>query len=179
MFIDISELRARESPLLLEVDFTDQDLGIRSQVSALEKPVHSELKISLRSGDQVRVAGKLQAEVKFICSRCLEPFLRDISKRFELEYWPDPAVEVEGEEFELTYPELTIGFYRNQQLDLSTVVSEQIVLEIPMQPVCREACKGLCGQCGANLNEGLCDCRPSPPDPRLASLADMKKRFTQ
>lgn len=179
MIIDINELRGRETPLFLEANFGDQELKVRNRVSVLEKPVHSELKISLRSGSRIFVVGRLRAEVKLLCSRCLKQFYRSINKGFELEYWPDPQQSTEGEEFELTYPELVIGFYRNEQLDLSAVVSEQIVLEVPMKPICREECQGLCNQCGSDLNERRCSCQVAVVDPRLAALADMKKRFTQ
>lgn len=179
MLVSINELREREEPLLIEADFTEKELRVRNQVTALNRPVHSELRISLHSGDQVRLLGSLETEVVFTCSRCLKTFNREIRKRFDLEYWPDPVVTKEGEEFELTYPELTIGFYRNDVLDLSAALSEQVLLEIPMKPVCREDCKGLCGQCGADLNEGVCGCQPETVDPRLAPLADLKKKLIQ
>ncbi|MBI4445598.1 MAG: DUF177 domain-containing protein [Acidobacteria bacterium] len=177
MLIKISELRERPEPLLIEADFTDQDLKVRDQISSLEGPVPAKLKISLHSADRVRVVGSLNADVVFTCSRCLKNFPRNIRKSFDLEYWPDPVVTNEGEEFELTYPELTIGFYRNDELDLSAVISEQIVLEFPMKSVCREDCRGLCDQCGKDLNEGPCECEPVSVDPRLAPLADLKKKI--
>lgn len=177
MFVDINELREREVPLVVELDFTEQELHVSNHISALAKPVHSTMTVSIRSGDQVRVVGRLEAEVSFTCSRCLKHFNGSINKGFDLEYWPDPVVTAESEELSLTYPELVIGFYRNEELDLSAVVSEQIVLEIPLKPVCREGCKGLCSQCGADLNEGPCGCEPPPLDPRLSALADIKKRL--
>lgn len=177
MLLDIEELRERDKPLLLEVDFSEQDLKIQNQVSALNRPVHSTLKVTLRSSDQVQVAGSLRAEVQFTCCRCLKPFPRTLEKGFDLEYWPQRVVSREGEEWELTYPELVIGFYREQRLDLAAVISEQVLLEIPMKPVCRENCKGLCVQCGADLNERSCGCEPRAIDPRLGALAELKKRM--
>lgn len=177
MLVNISELKEREQPLFVEADFTDKELKIRSQVGVLERPVHSRMKVSIHSEKQVCVGGSLQAELKLTCARCLKQFASNIEKGFELEYWPDPVLHREGEELELTYPDLVVGFYRGQQLDLSAVVSEQIVLEIPMKPVCSEACKGLCDQCGKDLNEGPCDCQPPGTDPRLELLEDIKKRL--
>ena len=174
MLIDINELQNRDEPLVLEVKLDDGDLNLRSHVMGLEQPVHSELKVALL-GDQVLVAGSIQAGLEVICSRCLKPFGQKIQKTFELEYRPDPTVEEEGEVFGLAYTDLSIGFYRNHELDVSAMVSEQIVFEIPMKPVCKEVCKGLCDQCGADLNEGNCSCENQTVDPRLAVLADFKK----
>ena len=174
MLIDINRLQNRDGPLVLEVKLDDGDLNLRSHVMGLEQPVHSELKVALL-GDQVLVAGDIRAELQVICSRCLKPFGQKIQKTFELEYRPDPTVEEEGEEFGLAYTDLTIGFYRNHELDVSAMISEQIVFEVPMKPVCKETCKGLCGQCGADLNKGKCSCERQTVDPRLAVLLDFKK----
>ena len=176
MLVNINELRERKGPLFFEVDFTDKELQLRNHLISLDRLAHSELKVTLLA-DQVRVTGELKAQLRLACCRCLKSFQRPLQKSFDLEYWPDPLVEAEGEEFALTYPELVIGFYRNEELDLRNVISEQIVLEIPMKPVCQETCKGLCDQCGADLNEDLCDCVHETVDPRLTVLSDLKKRL--
>ncbi|MDA2928370.1 DUF177 domain-containing protein [Acidobacteria bacterium AH-259-O06] len=178
MLVDIKELRERNEPLFIETDFGDQELKLRSHIMALQRPVRSELRVSL-SGGQVLVVGEVQADLQVVCCRCLKPFPHRIRKGFEVEYWPDPALEAEGEEFGLTYTDLVIGFYRKDRLDVSAVISEQIVLEMPMKPVCQEACKGLCDQCGADLNEGNCNCQRRSVDPRLAVLLDVKKRLSK
>jgi uncharacterized protein len=100
-----------------------------------------------------------------------------IEQQFDLEYQPDPEVESEDEEISLTYDELSVGFYRGGQLDLAGVALEQVFLEVPMKPVCKDECKGLCDQCGADLNESPCTCEKTRLDPRLAALASLKKRF--
>jgi uncharacterized protein len=126
-------------------------------------------------GDAARVSGDLKCRVSVSCCRCTKGFSKSLDRRFVVDYWPDPAAK-EGDEFELTYSDLDVGFYRNDELDLSAVMGEQILLEIPMKPVCREDCKGLCDQCGADLNEGTCSCERSRVDPRLAALAEYKKK---
>ena len=176
MLVDINELRGRDGPLLIVKDFAEGELDVASHVSVLRQAVHSELQVSLL-GEEIRVEGFLGADVDLICSRCLNAFESSIEKKFELDYRPDPRVEEEGEEFSLTYTDLDVGFYRGQQLDMNALISEQVVLEIPMKPVCREECKGLCDLCGADLNEGGCDCQPRSVDPRLAVLADVKQRI--
>ena len=176
MFVDINELRERHEPLLIVKDFSEEELNIDNTISALQNPAHSEVKVSL-CGERVCVEGQLGADLVLTCSRCLKPFARKIQKGFELEYRPDPEVETESEDLGLTYTDLEVGFYRNDRLDVRAVISEQIVLEIPMKPVCQMACKGLCEQCGANLNEDPCNCQPRSLDPRLEPLLELKRRM--
>ena len=116
--------------------------------------------------------GELGADLVLTCSRCLKPFARKIQKGIELEYRPDPVVETEGEDLGLLTQIWRVGFYRDDRLDVRAVISEQIVLEIPMKPVCQKACKGLCEHCVADLNEGPCNCQPRSIDPRLEALLE-------
>ncbi len=176
MFVNLSQLRERLEPLSLELDFAESDLKIESDVSELERPARADLTLSL-VGDLVRVRGRVSIAIKLTCCRCLKPIRKSVDKAFDLEYSPDPLVENEGDEFELNYDDLLIGFYRDDRLDLSVIVGEQIVLETPMNPVCRESCQGLCDQCGADLNEGQCGCVRETIDPRLAPLAALKQRL--
>jgi len=176
MFVDLNKLRERNEPILIVKDFGEEELKIDNSISALQNAAHLEVKVSLW-GERVCVEGKLGADLVLTCSRCLKPFARKIHKAFELEYRPDPMVETEGEDFGLSYTELEVGFYRDDRLDVRAVISEQIVLEIPMKPVCQRACKGLCEQCGADLNEGPCNCQPRSIDPRLEPLLELKRRM--
>ncbi len=176
MFVDVNELRDREKPLHIVKDFGDKDLKVDNPISSLRGLVHSDVEVSLW-GERVRVEGELGADIVLTCSRCLKSFDRKIQKGFEVEFLPDPVVETEGEEVSLTYTDLVFGFYRNDGLDVRSVISEQIVLEIPMQPICQAACKGLCDQCGADLNEGNCNCQGETIDPRFEALLELKKRL--
>jgi uncharacterized protein len=176
MILDLNELRAKTEPVRITSDFNEQQLQIGETIAKLDKPAHAELRVRM-SGEHVFIDGVLSASLRVTCCRCANLFPQQVEKSFRLEYWPDPEVLREGEEFELSYDDLNIGFYREDQVDLSAVVSEQILLDIPMKPVCRESCKGLCDQCGADLNQGDCDCSKERLDPRLAGLAEIKDRI--
>ena len=65
---------------------------------------------------------------------------------------------------------LETSYYRNDAIDLNELLREQFYLALPMKPLCGEACRGLCAQCGTNLNAGTCDCQPVWDDPRLSVL---------
>ena len=60
--------------------------------------------------------------------------------------------------------EIDISFYRDDEIDLSELLREQFYLALPMKPLCREDCRGLCPQCGVNRNTGTCDCGPGWDD---------------
>ena len=176
MIIDLDELRKKKVPLSLRTEFSEQQLQIRNSLASLDDRAISQMKVSL-SGERVSVNGTLKADLSVICCRCAKGFPQNVDKTFSVEYWPDPEVEREGEERELTYDDLSIGFYRDDQIDLSALVSEQVLLEIPMKPLCREVCLGLCDQCGKDLNEGSCECEKSSVDPRLQVLEQLKNKM--
>lgn len=178
MIIDLNDLRERGESLFVEKDWDEQELELQNADSSLQRLVHSAAEITI-SGDRVSIAGRLEVNLELTCCRCLQHFDKFCQKSFELEYWPDPEVDPDGDEVTLSYQELVIGFYRNNKLDLSAVVCEQILLEIPMKPVCRRVCKGLCDQCGHDLNKGDCKCRRIHPDPRMAPLWELKERLSK
>jgi uncharacterized protein len=70
--------------------------------------------------------------------------------------------------------DLATAFYDDEQIDLTHLIMEQFQLALPMKALCMEACKGLCPQCGTNLNTGACDCNVKWEDPRLAALKNLK-----
>ncbi|MBI5187527.1 MAG: DUF177 domain-containing protein, partial [Nitrospirae bacterium] len=66
--------------------------------------------------------------------------------------------------------ELDMGFYSGEELELLDLIKEQVMLNLPMKPLCSDSCKGICPQCGTDLNEGNCGCSREDIDPRLEVL---------
>lgn len=126
----------------------------------------------LRKDHRYQVMGRILATLELECSRCVEPFRFPVDLEVDLTYVPHPgdAAEASGDEVELNDEDLTTAFYRDEVLDLGHLVREQFYLAIPMQPLCREACRGLCPQCGINLNTETCGCQAAWQDPRLSGL---------
>ena len=120
-----------------------------------------------------RLVGTTRTELELPCSRCLEPFRFPIDVEFDLRYRPQAEASPD-EESEVREEDLETSFYRNEQIDLNELLREQFYLALPMKPLCRAECKGLCPQCGTNLNTGTCDCGPGWEDPRLAALKQLK-----
>lgn len=114
-----------------------------------------------RSTRGVDLRGRLTCSADVPCARCLSTFRIEVDRSFHLRYaFAAPS----GREIEIPEEDLDVDFLKaDGELDLGSVAMEQIYLELPMKPVCREACRGLCPTCGADLNAGSCACAASQP----------------
>jgi uncharacterized protein len=122
-----------------------------------------EVDLAARSvGDGVLVRGRLWATVERECRRCLTGVRQTVDDTVDMLFAPigEDEEELGGEVYPLPA--------RGQELDVTDAVREQFLLRAPQYALCDEACRGLCPQCGTNLNEGTCDCvseaAPSPWD---------------
>ena len=132
-------------------------------------PVELSMDVERSGKDAFRVTGRAITRLELDCGRCLEAFEVPVDANFELRYIP--AAENTGEEErEVEEDDLTTAFYREGSLDVIDMLREQFTLAIPMKPLCADACRGLCPECGANLNRTECGCTPKWEDPRLAAL---------
>jgi len=128
----------------------------------------------LRFGKKVLVEGTVRIAASLNCSRCLKAVSYPVETNFKEEY--NPAVEPDREEEqELTDRELDLSYYSNDELDITELIREQVMLSIPMKPLCVEDCQGICFRCGKDLNEGACGCKTEEADPRLAPLSKFKE----
>jgi uncharacterized protein len=125
-------------------------------------------------GSDVSVDGQIEAIVPQACSRCLEPFRANVSARVDMHLTPRPATG--GDSNELGQDDLDVDFYVNDQLDLDRLIEAETTLALPMKPLCRTDCRGLCPVCGANRNVTACQCEVRQPDPRLAALKQISTR---
>ena len=126
-------------------------------------------------GPEVFVRGRLSATVPLTCSRCAEGFSGTLDAELDVRMVPrPPAVD----STELGVDDLDVDLYDNDQLDLARVVENETTLALPMKPLCRPDCRGLCAVCGSNRNVVTCACATHQPDPRLAALGDLAARHT-
>jgi uncharacterized protein len=170
---------AQIPPEGLAVD-TDLDAGAlhleADGAFELNAGAHLVCRIERGEGDSVHVKGRFTAEAGLGCSRCLERSLFPVGQALDVFYLPrivDRTVDAEEEDdVELSDHDLVVAYYEGGRFDLGELVREQIVLSLPMKPLCVEGCRGLCLQCGANRNQHDCGCKPLA-DPRLSGLADL------
>jgi uncharacterized protein len=167
--IDISQLEHEpvrfDENVLVSVERLDPD-----QVAG---PMRVRLEGEVRPhGGVFSVSGRCAAEGRLTCSRCLEPVEWSVDENFSLEYRLPTLAPVDAESG-LDGGELDVAFLQGEELDLSELAAEQVLLSLPMRIVCRPDCAGLCARCGANLNnEEGCGCEPEI-DPRWGALADL------
>ena len=167
MLLDLSKLRgAREH---FERTFPPSAFDPQDPEYRVAAPVDLSLDVIKTGADAYRVTGRATTSLELVCSRCVEPFEVAFSEPFDLRYVPVTEIEVEGEH-EIADDDLVTGFYRDGTLDLIELLREQFVLTLPMKPLCSAACRGLCPDCGANLNRTECGHEPKWEDPRLAPL---------
>jgi uncharacterized protein len=124
----------------------------------------------MRIGTGILVTGNLETIVEVACTRCLTSF--DIPVRFEIEEEFKPTLDIQSGAKLPPDPDQDPATLIDERhiLDLAEVVRQDLVLSLPPSPVCRPDCKGLCPQCGQDLNEGSCDCHTDAVDPRWAVL---------
>ena len=126
----------------------------------------------IRTNRGILVQGTLHCTVPIECSRCLKVFDYPLSFKLEEEFFPvidvnsGTPVEIPDEPGSFTIDEHHI-------LDLNEAIRQNALLAIPIKPVCRADCRGLCQSCGKDLNEGRCDCEHNAIDPRWAKLAEL------
>ena len=125
------------------------------------------------SGDEVFVNGHLDTRARVECDRCLKPVELPVNADFTLEYISGSEYE-SSEVAELTEAELSVSVFDGKGIDVDEIVKEQILLAVPTRMLCREECKGICPQCGTDLNTGDCDCVTNDIDPRWAALKSLK-----
>lgn len=128
---------------------------------------------AIRAGQDIRLRGEIKAKISATCDRCLNEVTIPVQIPFDLFYAPaEPGGGAAGER-ELFERDLDFAVYKNDQIDLDELVLEQMELSLPSRVLCREECRGLCPQCGADLNIEKCECKPEI-DPRWRALADLK-----
>jgi uncharacterized protein len=139
-----------------------------------------------KMGEDVLLEGVVTGELELACGRCLSRYRAPLREPFRLVLEPagervpaDPegAAALAADGLALA-DELEVGWYRGSEIELGRFVVELVALALPVQPLCREGCRGLCPRCGADRNTERCECpeeRPPSPFAGLAALRDAKK----
>lgn len=137
----------------------------------LEGPIRADFEIQ-RLGKGIQVSGTVRATARLQCSRCLAPFSFPVAGDVDATFAP-PAKLAEGEhQHELAEDELEVQPLVQGGADLRGVIAEQIHLNLPLKPLCREDCPGICPHCGRDA--GGCGCAPAAGDTRWEALKKLK-----
>lgn len=153
--------------------FEPREVGDEGDAYRVVAPVDLDFEIQ-KDKDRFRFVGSVRTELELPCSRCLEPFRMPVDATLDLRYLPASELSPEDER-EVAEEDLETSYYRDDQVDLNELLREQFYLALPMKPLCREDCRGLCPECGANRNTAACSCEHVWQDPRLAPLKGLGK----
>ena len=137
-------------------------------IAGSDSRVQGEIRLT-RTNQGILVKGTLHVDVEIACSRCLNLFHCPLELNIEEEYFPVIDV-VSGMPLLLPGEPGCFTIDEHHILDLTEAIRQYALVAIPMKPLCREDCAGLCPTCGHNLNQGSCGCPTQSGDPRWSKL---------
>jgi uncharacterized protein len=171
MFISLQQLEVKTVRFKAEVPPGDIDYD-SSLVQASTLEVEGSAQLLSRSLGEIRIQGKLTVKISSQCDRCLESTTIPVDRKFDLVYMPSD--ESRGGEVEIDEGAIEVGYYDGPGIELNDVLREVVLLALPMQLVCSEACKGICPNCGENRNLRDCGCQPEALDDRWSKLKNFR-----
>ncbi|MCO6510121.1 MAG: DUF177 domain-containing protein [Aridibacter famidurans] len=170
MKIDLN--RSDGSTTTFDLSVKPSDIELETDLARVKDDIS--VKGAVSSEDHYTVIeAEIAAPLEIDCSRCLERIPVDQEFAFKTAFASAQQL-TEEIEVELDLQDLELSFAEEDEIDLRDVIREQIVLNLPAHPLCREDCKGLCEICGGNLNKASCDCEREETDPRWAALKNLK-----
>lgn len=166
-----------EEGLIVDTRESGSSFNIDSEDAVLEQSALIQGELT-RIGMEILWKGTLETEATLKCSRCLESFHSDLKSNLSTSFVPTPVdSEPEGER-ELNPGDIDVEYYSGNEINLAQGVYDQILLSLPMARLCKEDCKGICPQCGINLNNESCSCElDGDVDPRLTVLKSLKNKL--
>jgi uncharacterized protein len=171
LLLDVGQMRDAEARI--ERTFAPGVLPTDPTICRVAAPVA--LSVAVRKDrTQVRLVGEVRTAIQLTCSRCLEGFEMPVAEAFDVLYLPHTPAGT-AEERMVEDDDLSTAFYEDNVIDLGQLMQEQCYLAVPMKPLCQEGCRGLCPDCGTNLNTASCVCQRTWVDPRLAVLEQLRK----
>ncbi len=167
MKILLNELQSGNGPLHLEETLSNLGLGEFGKSGT----VNIELQPQFH-GDDLFLSGTIKAKLTVPCDRCLTPTEQMVDAALSLWLLAEerPDLDPDEQEVVLLQPD-------QREVDLSGLVAESIMVEKPSKVLCQADCRGLCPQCGADLNPGQCDCPQDAVDDRWSDLIEIKKKL--
>jgi len=172
VFISLQELELRSVRFDVSVPAGEIDFDSKIvQISALRARGSAEL--LNHSMGEVRIHGDLDVTVEASCDRCLEAIRFPMENHFDLVYMPASEAPTGGER-EVGAAAIEVGYYEGSRLTVNDIFREVVLLALPMQLVCSEACKGICAVCGQNRNQRDCGCQLEAADDRWSKLRNFR-----
>jgi uncharacterized protein len=169
--LNLAKIRTPEEHF--ERVYMPESLGAETDAYKIVAPVSLVFDLH-KDKNRFHLVGRVTTTLELACGRCLEPFTVPADGPFDLRYQPLAPNAVVAER-QIGAGDMDAAYYENDELDLGQLMQEQFYLALPMKPLCKDDCRGLCPNCGTNLNKAACDCKTDWEDPRLATLKTLTK----
>jgi uncharacterized protein len=131
--------------------------------------------IATREYDNIRVVGRVSVPLLLTCSRCLADYESFVDNSFTIFFMKEAGTTIVAEdEIELGEMDLLSSTYSGDEIDMIHEIEEQVAMEIPVKPLCSDNCKGLCHECGTDLNTSCCTCNKEPVHFTFSALKDFQ-----
>ena len=118
--------------------------------------------------------GRIEGNVALECSRCLAPYEFQEDEVFSLVLYPRAGAP--SDEVELASKDLDVLYFSDPVVPLAPIAEERVQMALPMKPLCKTDCLGLCPMCGMDRNLTACACAPDTIDPRWEALKALKEK---
>ncbi|MCP4213837.1 MAG: DUF177 domain-containing protein [bacterium] len=169
MFIELNKIGPKG--LLLEDSIAlEENLIIEDESYFLEDTAFEVLLV--RDGQKIKAKGSVRALISLKCVSCLDYYDLKINSKFDIILFPGNQMEMDRNS--LNPDDMEYIFFEGDGVDLKKILMEQINLSIPINPVCNVTCKGLCPNCGKNMNYENCQCET--PQYEVSFLFNKLKR---
>jgi uncharacterized protein len=169
--VQVSEIPAEGVHLSYSEDPAELDLSVPG--ASFSQPLAVEIFL-VKATDAISATGRITVQGTFECGRCLRRFAAPLDVPVATQFLQAPPPLLPGEH-RMPTEEAENYYYRDEVLILDDLVRQEVILAVPFSPQCRAECRGLCPQCGQDLNAETCSCAP-PPDPRWAVLREYLKK---
>lgn len=167
MFINVADLLCKsKSRKIFSFDLSDNDLfEDNGEIKVFDGDFSGEVSIL---ENVITLNGKLKINLSLLCSRCSETYESslDISLNEEFDMNSDDSENSDCDD---------LSVLEGENINVKKLLEDDILFELPMKFLCSKDCKGLCQECGKNLNIDICNCKKEEIDPRLSKLKDFFK----
>lgn len=169
--VQVSEIPTEGLRLSYSEDPVELDLSVPG--ASFSQPLAVDI-LLLKAANTISATGRITVQGTFECVRCLRRFSVPLDVPVATQFVQEPPSVLPGEH-RMPTEEAENYYYQDDVLILDDLVRQEVILAVPFSPQCRADCRGLCPQCGQDLNAETCSCGP-PPDPRWAVLREHLKK---
>ena len=166
MFVNLTDVFTNEGKVVtVQAETELEQIEIGDIVFSVKDKTPVNLTFANIGKGKVRIVGDTEMTFAMRCDRCLKPVDQTLTLRFDREVFAPDMIE--------SIPDGEQEFMEGFTLDVEDLLHNEIVINWPMKVLCKPDCKGICRQCGQDLNTGTCDCDTFVPDPRMAVIKDI------